>query len=238
MDLKEADILGEYIPEHWYYRTKSAAMKKLVADLGTVSILDVGAGSAFFSRALLECTAATEAWCVDISYTAEHEDQCNGKPIHFRRSVGRLECDLVLLMDVLEHVADDVGLLAEYVAKVPSGAHFLISVPAFQFLWSQHDVFLEHHRRYRLPQIESVARRAGLEVLKGSYFFGAVFPIAATLRLLERHRGTRDHQPASQLKRHSRMVNATLAGLSTLELPLLPFNRCAGLTAFCLARKP
>src|SRR5690606_39490226 len=86
MDLKEADILGEYIPEHWYYRTKSAAMKKFVADLGTVSILDVGAGSAFFSRALLECTAATEAWCVDISYTAEHEGQCNGKPIHSRRS--------------------------------------------------------------------------------------------------------------------------------------------------------
>ncbi|MFV3413763.1 class I SAM-dependent methyltransferase [Pseudomonas nitroreducens] len=238
MDLKETDILGEHIGEHWYYRSKCAAMQKFLADIRPTSILDVGAGSGFFSKALLEQSDARSAWCVDISYGQDSDDLVSGKPIHFRRSVTQLDTDLILLMDVLEHVDDDVGLLADYVSKVPSGANVLISVPAFQFLWSDHDVFLEHKRRYRLHEIESVARRAGLDVVRGSYYFGAVLPIAASLRLLERGRGKTQRQPRSQLKRHSPLINGTLKALSTIELSALGFNRLGGLTAFCLARKP
>lgn len=238
MDLKETDILGEHIGEHWYYRSKCAAMQKFLGNIRPTSILDVGAGSGFFSRALLDQSDARAAWCVDISYPQDSDEQVGGKPIHFRRSVDQLDTDLMLLMDVLEHVDDDVGLLADYVAKVPSGANVLISVPAFRFLWSNHDVFLEHKRRYRLHEIETVAQKAGLEVVRGSYYFGAVFPIAASLRLLERCQGNQQRQPRSQLKRHNPLVNGTLKALSTLELPVLGFNRFAGLTAFCLARKP
>lgn len=238
MDLKETDILGEHIDEHWYYRSKCAAMQKFLGDLRPTSILDVGAGSGFFSRALLEQSSAGAAWCVDISYPQDSDDQVGGKPIHFRRSVEQLNTDLILLMDVLEHVDDDVGLLADYVAKVPHGASVLISVPAFQFLWSDHDVFLEHKRRYRLHEIEAVAQMAGLEVLRGSYYFGAVFPIAAGLRLLERCQGKNQRQPRSQLKRHHPLINGALKALSSIELPILGVNRFAGLTAFCLARKP
>ncbi|MCL6690045.1 class I SAM-dependent methyltransferase [Pseudomonas sp. R3.Fl] len=238
MDLKETDILGEHIADHWYYRSKRAAVQQFLGDIRPSSILDVGAGSGFFSRALLAEGSAGEAWCVDISYPADSDASEAGKPIRFRRSVDRLDSDLVLLMDVLEHVDDDVGLLRHYVEKVPHGAHFLISVPAFQFLWSDHDVFLEHKRRYRLTDIERVAEQAGLEVLKGAYYFGGVFPIAATLRLLERLRGGAARQPRSQLKRHNGVVNAALQAVSMAELPVLRFNRVAGLTAFCLARRP
>lgn len=238
MDLKETDILGEHIADHWYYRSKRAAVQQFLGDIRPSSILDVGAGSGFFSRALLAEGSAGEAWCVDISYPADSDASEAGKPIRFRRSVDRLDSDLVLLMDVLEHVDDDVGLLRHYVEKVPHGAHFLISVPAFQFLWSDHDVFLEHKRRYRLADIERVAEQAGLEVLKGAYYFGGVFPIAATLRLFERLRGDAVRQPRSQLKRHNGVVNAALQALSMVELPVLRFNRVAGLTAFCLARRP
>lgn len=238
MDLKETDILGDHITEHWYYRSKQAAVQQFLSDIRPSSILDVGAGSGFFSRALLAGGCADEAWCVDISYPSDSDASEAGKPIRFRRSVERLYCDLVLLMDVLEHVDDDVDLLRHYVEKVPRGAHFLISVPAFRFLWSDHDVFLEHKRRYRLGDIERIAEQAGLEVLKGAYYFGAVFPIAAALRLLERIKGGAERQPRSQLKRHSGVVNAALQALSMAELPILRFNRVAGLTAFCLARRP
>jgi hypothetical protein len=141
-------------------------------------------------------------------------------------------------MDVLEHVDDDVGLLADYARKVPSGARFLISVPAFQFLWSGHDVFLEHKRRYRLNQIEDVVERAGLTVELGTYYFGGVFPIAAAIRLVNNciHRGSK--QPRSQLSLHHPVINGTLAAMSHAELPLMTHNRLAGLTAFCLAGKP
>ncbi|MFZ4286382.1 class I SAM-dependent methyltransferase [Variovorax sp. HJSM1_2] len=235
MDLKETDILGEKIGEHWYYQSKAKAVKNLLSNINTSTILDVGAGSGFFSKHLLAHSAAKEAWCVDISYAHDSDSSEAGKPVHFRRSIDSSNADLVLLMDVLEHVDDDVGLLTDYVSKVAKGTYFLISVPAFKFLWSEHDVFLEHKRRYRLSQIENVAQSSGLTVKHGAYYFGAVFPIAATVRLVGNLFHKESTQPRSQLKMHQPMVNATLAALSNAELPLMKKNRLAGLTAFCLA---
>ena len=238
MDLKETDILGDNISQHWYYRSKAKAMTKLLGKKQPSTILDVGAGSGFFSRHLLSNSVAQEAWCVDISYEDDSDALEAGKPVHFRRSIEQIDADLVLLMDVLEHVDDDVGLLNLYANKVPRGAQFLISVPAFQFLWSSHDVFLEHKRRYQLDQIEDVTRRAGLTVLRGAYYFGGVFPIAAAIRLPERRSADGNTPARSQLAMHSPIVNSALVTLCNLELPLMRFNRTAGLTAFCLAEKP
>jgi 2-polyprenyl-3-methyl-5-hydroxy-6-metoxy-1,4-benzoquinol methylase len=236
MDLKETDILGDDISQHWYYRSKAKAMTRLLGKTQPSTILDVGAGSGFFSRHLLDNSTARDAWCVDISYDSDSDAVQNAKPVHYRRSIDSIDADLVLLMDVLEHVDDDVGLLSSYVNKVPRGARFLISVPAFQFLWSDHDVFLEHKRRYQLNQIEAVTRRAGLTVKKGAYYFGSVFPIAAALRLTPRTSAS-NMTARSQLSKHNPLVNGTLAALCSFELPFIRFNRVAGLTAFCLAEK-
>ncbi|WP_312976158.1 class I SAM-dependent methyltransferase [Stutzerimonas nitrititolerans] len=235
MDLKESDILGADIGRHWYYRSKARAMTSLLEGYEAQRILDVGAGSGFFSRHLLGHTEAREAWCVDISYEAESDSSEAGKAVYYRRAVEQLDADLVLLMDVLEHVDDDRGLLREYVAKVPIGSRFLITVPAFQWMWSGHDVFLEHKRRYTLAQLERVVRDAGLKVRGGHYYFGAVLPLAAMLRLGERLRGP---QPASsQLTRHSLLSNTLLSSLCGIERPFMRFNRAGGLSVFCLAEK-
>ena len=109
-----------------------------------------------------------------------------------------------------------------------------MTVPAFGFLWSGHDVFLEHKRRYTLSGIEQTLRDAGLEVVKGTYYFGLVFPLAAAVRLATRG----DTQPRSSLKKHGALTNGLLAAACTAELPLFPINRLAGLSAFVLAKKP
>lgn len=189
MDLKESDILGDSIEDHWYYRSKAKAMRRMLGTLTPATILDVGAGSGFFSKYLLSQTSAQTSWCVDTSYESEfdsHGRNEDKKTIHFRQSINSVEADLVLLMDVLEHVDDDVGLLQEYMTKVPENTHFLISVPAFHFLWSGHDVFLEHKRRYTLKQLECTIEKSGLSLIQGSYYFGLVFPIPAITRTLQR----------------------------------------------------
>jgi SAM-dependent methyltransferase len=234
MDLKEEDILGADIGRHWYYRSKAAALRRMVGGLGPRRILDVGAGSGFFSRHLLAGSAAQSALCVDIGYASDRDDSESGKPVLYRRDTGPTDCDLVLMMDVLEHVDDDRGLVRHYAAKVPPGAHFLVTVPAFRFLWSGHDVFLEHKRRYRLGEIEAAVRDAGLDVVRGAYFFGSVFPLAAAVRLATRGRSA----PRSSLKKHDPLINGLLSGICAAELPLFPVNRLAGLSAFVLARKP
>jgi SAM-dependent methyltransferase len=234
MDLKEEDILGADIGGHWYYRSKAAALRRLVAPLRPQRLLDVGAGSGFFSRHLLTEGSAQSALCVDVGYERNRDETLGGKPVLYRRDCGPTDCDLVLMMDVLEHVDRDAGLVRHYADKVSSGAHFLVTVPAFRFLWSGHDVFLEHKRRYTLPEIETTLRDGGLTVVKGAYFFGFIFPLAAALRLATRG----DTQPRSSLSKQGALANGLLTGACAAELPLFPLNRLAGLSAFVLARKP
>lgn len=238
MDLKESDILGADIGRHWYYRSKAKAIARLLSGLTPSIILDVGAGSGFFSRVLLSNTSAQQAWCVDINYEGDSESLVFGKALHFRRSIDSIDADLVLLIDVLEHIDDDVGLLCDYVKKVPSGARFLISVPAFRFLWSGHDIFLGHKRRYVLQEVEQVARSAGLKLICANYYFSIVFPIAAAVRLAGNFLQRNQLKAQSQLSRHHVFVNETLAAMCWIELPFMRINRLAGLTVFCLAEKP
>ncbi|WP_089728830.1 class I SAM-dependent methyltransferase [Candidatus Thiosymbion oneisti] len=271
MDLKEASLLGPELTDHWYYRSKAAAMMKLLPAPAPAVILDVGAGSGYFSRYLLRRTTATVAWCIDTGYDSDADTEEAGKAIHYRRSLEdvaedterrplppspqslsrpgegllrhppleRVSVDLVLLMDVLEHVDDDVGLLTDCVRKVPGGARFLVSVPAFRFLWSGHDEFLGHQRRYTLDELQAVVRRAGLRVRQGAYYFGLVFPLAAAIRLADNWLRRPGGKPAhSQLRRHGRLVNETLAAICKAELPLLSLNRVVGLSAFCVAERP
>ena len=236
MDLKETDILDVDIATHWYYASKAKAMTHLLKETMPSRILDVGAGSGFFSRYLLAHTAAEEAWCIDISYGVDSDQSESGKVVHYRRSIDVVNADIVLLMDVLEHVDDDVALLKEYVSKVPHGSQFLITVPAFQFLWSGHDDFLEHKRRYTLKQLQEVVRIAGLDIKHGAYYFGMVFPIAMTIRLVQRVSSNRK-TARSQLTKHHPVLNLVLKLLCYAELPFMNFNHIAGLTVFCLAAK-
>lgn len=236
MDFKELDILGSDIDHHWYYASKARAMMHHIGATVPEKILDIGAGSGFFSKYLLKNSTAREAWCVDIAYEYDHDTQLDGKKIHYRSSIAPMEADLVLFMDVLEHVDDDVGLLRRYVDMVPPGANFLISVPAFQMLWSPHDEFLEHKRRYALRQLEEVVGKAGLDIKHSAYGFGMVFPIAAATRLIQRL--AKPRSPRSQLVRHHPVVNTLLKALCDFETPFLRRNRAVGLTVFCLAQKP
>lgn len=81
--------------------------------------------------------------------------------------------DIVLLLDVIEHIADDEMFLHSlYQSKMLSeSVQLLITVPAFQELYCSHDTFLAHYRRYNLKQLRSVIEGAGFEVLEQGYFF-------------------------------------------------------------------
>lgn len=243
MDLKEEALLGDQVREHWYYRAKLAALLQATAGVTPCTVVDVGAGAGFFSRALLEAGRVEKAICVDPGYPADRDEQVAGRPLLFRRTLddqgvdGHVDAGLVLLMDVLEHVEDDAGLLREYVAKVSPGARFLVTVPAFQWLWSGHDVFLEHYRRYTLPGLEAVLRSTGLRIDFGSYYYGAVLPIAALFRLGRRLLGDRGQAPKSDMRRFGPVLNGVFMGACRAELPFLRMNRIAGLSVFALATK-
>jgi SAM-dependent methyltransferase len=237
LDLKELELLGPGIHAHWYYRAKAAAVLRLLGPEPASRILDIGAGSGFFSRTLLERTTAAEAWCVDTSYPADSDDDESGKPVHYRRALASPPADLVLLMDVLEHVDDDGQLLGEAVAQTRQGGRVLITVPAFQWLWSPHDEFLGHRRRYTLDQLHEVVEQQGLQIERSAYFFALTLPLAVATRMVARYLPG-NSGPRSQLRRHHPVVNRLLLALCQAELPWFAHNRVGGLSALCLARRP
>ena len=222
---------------HWYYRSKAAALSHYLAGESFARILDVGAGSGFFSRHLLLTTHASEAMCVDPNYERDWDEEVNGKPLKFRRSASDYVPNLILMMDVLEHVDDDLALLRAYTDAAPAKTRVLVTVPAFAFLWSRHDVFLDHKRRYTLAHLRTVMEGANLSILGLSYFFGLVFPLAVAVRFLDRFK-TPKAAAQSGLKSHHPIIDVTLETLCLIERPWMKFNKLAGLSVFCLARKP
>ncbi len=237
MDLKEEDILGPAIKDHWYYVAKGKALRSILGGQAVPEVLDVGAGSGVFTRQLIDAGLAERGVCVDPGYPGDHAETHNGHAIAFRQHVDAVPQKLILMMDVLEHVDDDLGLLREYSDRMPADARVLITVPAFRFLWSGHDVFLEHRRRYTLAEVEGLVNKAGLKVLAGRYFFGMLFPVIAALRLVGKLRfkaGTMEAK--SDMKVMPPMVNRALTAVHGIErAALFPINRLAGLSVFCLA---
>ncbi len=95
--------------------------------------------------------------------------------------------DLVLLLDVLEHVLDETQFLAPIVAhrNIRPQTVFLVTVPAFGFLFSTHDAFLKHYRRYTVGSLTRRLRQAGLEPFDRGYFFFSLFMVRCVRRVLE-----------------------------------------------------
>ncbi len=237
MDLKEEKAIGGDPGAHWYYIAKGRALKGLLGRKSGATILDVGAGSGVFSKMFVADGVADSAVCVDPNYADDFLGRRRTDNISFVRAVDKVEADTVLMIDVIEHVDDDVALIRDYADKAAPGTRFLISVPAFQFLWSSHDEFLEHRRRYTLASLERAVEEAGLAPLKMRYFFGLLFPAVAALRMAEKKP---DGPPqASQLKPAPDWLNNALIAVHDVErYALFPLNRVAGVSAFCLAEKP
>jgi len=238
MDLKESDLISEDIDNHWYYFSKANALVDYIGKNNHRSVLDIGSGSGFFSKFLLRNTALKDAWCYDINYNQSEDVDYFGKKIYFRKSIEELNVDLILLMDVLEHIDDDLEFLKSFVRSSKKGTQFLISVPAFMFLWSQHDVFLEHKRRYRIKDLNLLVERSGLKINKSAYFYCLVFPIAAFIRVFSKIFNFNGVDIKSDLKKHSALTNGLLKILCYVDRRFIfAHNRYVGLSIFCLAEK-
>lgn len=106
--------------------------------------------------------------------------------------------DLVALFDVIEHIEDDCRVLSETKRILKPDGQVFISVPAYQFLWSQNDRVAHHLRRYTSGQLSKVLADAGLEPQKLTYFntflFPLILPAVLVLKLKEMIFGLPDGQ--------------------------------------------
>jgi len=96
--------------------------------------------------------------------------------------------DLVTALDVIEHNEDDVGMLVEMERVLKPGGHVLVSVPAFQWLWSPNDDLNAHVRRYTAGQVKTKLHEAGFTPLRATYTNCLIFPLAAAMIVVSKRR--------------------------------------------------
>ena len=245
MDLRELDT--NITIDHWYYQSKFLAAKDLLIRSATwpsnskekVVLGDIGAGSGLFTKAFHEEFPIPNktAYAVDLFYPDDMIGNVNG--VKFVREIPQGVCPShLLLMDILEHIEDDLDLLKKYVDMSIPGSVFVITVPAHRALWSDHDEFLDHKRRYTLPEIEQVAIDSGLEITKSRYFFAAILPIVFIARKI--------YEPVLKylkiykyqgMKQPNLVVDFLLKKLLKVEISLGRANRFVGLTCMVVAKK-
>jgi hypothetical protein len=228
MDLIESGINNPI--KHWYYNHKFSFIKKfgLIDPINTISLVDIGAGSALFSRELIRLKLIEKAVAVDTGYLEDLYDRT--ERIHYCRSSSYEDFTHFLLTDVLEHIDQDEDFLSNIVAQSQTESKFIITVPALMSLWSDHDVFLKHFRRYTKSELISLAEKSGLEVVLIRYIYSTVFPIAYAQRKFSRR-----NSGGSYMKQDSRLVSSILrlALIPDRWISQLPF----GVSLFMVAKK-
>jgi hypothetical protein len=228
LDLKELDLVNPY--SHWYYQSKLAAVKRAADPYLNSSkrMVDVGAGSGFFGEALVNNQPQIKLVCVDLNYPDSSKEK-NG--VLYQNSPKGCDADIYLFIDVLEHVNDDTDLLLTYFNQAKVGSVFIQTVPAFQFLWSGHDVFLEHIKRYRRRELVSVNRHVGLKIVRSGYLFSTIFPLVVIARKFSFSKST-----GSDMKNFSPFVNSILKLATSFEHKFSR-NRFFGLSVIVVSQK-
>jgi SAM-dependent methyltransferase len=216
--MEERAYLEMYEQEdrHWWFRGRRALIWALLSRIELPqkpTLLDAGCGT---GRNLVEFGTLGPATGVDPS--ADAVEFCRRRGIENVRCAG-LEAlpfesgqfDLLLACDVLEHIQDDMGALAELRRVASDGAHLVITVPAYQWMWTEHDVQLHHVRRYTYRIMRDRVLASGWDVVHATYFNSILLPVVAAARLAARRSSRRGH---TDLDRTPSLLNGAL------ELPL------------------
>ena len=149
---------------------------------GDFQVLDVGCGDGFISQELSKDGRIGFITGVDIHLSDRQISEMlfmENKVIYHNNydHLKREYYNVILLLDVLEHVEHDKLYLLDITSKYMAGGGYLvITVPAFPFLYGSHDRFLKHHRRYTRTQLFGLIHSANLECLSSGYLFFSLLP--------------------------------------------------------------
>jgi len=210
--------MARHARTHWWYVGRRALVQETLRrlDIPPGVALDVGCGTGDNMDAIA-LAAGRPVVGTDLSVHAlQHATRghtlialAEGLPV----ASGR--CGLVASMDVVEHLDDDLVGLREYRrVLVPRGV-LLLTVPSYQWLWSEHDVRAAHRRRYRVRGLVSVVEQAGFEVLHTTYYNSFLVPPAAALRRTPLRRLVKATD--EEVGNTSPLVSKVMTGLSTAE---------------------
>jgi hypothetical protein len=257
MDLVEARARNfEAGSRHPWERARLALIGRLVARHLTLqpgdAVLDVGCGDTFVVEGLAQAYPAVRFYAVDSAFTDEliatYRARLKVPNVSLFASLDAVRLDrpasLVLLMDVIEHVPDDVAFLTDLCARPCIGdrTRLLITVPSYQTLFCSHDRFLGHYRRYSSRTLGRLLDAVRLVPIEAGHLFASLLPVRVLQVLRERVAGSRDAPSDLATWRGGESKARALAAMLTLDGRLGLFLvrvgvRIPGLSNFAICRK-
>jgi SAM-dependent methyltransferase len=219
------EVMAAESDRHWWYRARWELVRELLADRvppGATAV-DVGCGTGEVLHLLREAGARRVVGS-DLSTEALHHAAARGH--RERLLVSRAErlplpdgcADVLVSLEVIEHLDSDLAALREYRRVLRPGATLLVTVPAYESLWGEHDDWAGHRRRYGAGQLARSVRRCGFRVVRTSYYFSFLVPPAFLVRRtpLGRFVASTDEAASS-----SPLADRVLSGAARAERALL-----------------
>lgn len=245
MDRSIRSFFEERYEDHWYFTARATILSVFIrrfappADAGTVADVGAGTGKILFevkgkARAVALEAAADLARAGAGRYRLPYVIGSLSEGVPFRRDA----LDLLLALDVLEHLDDDRRTLGELFAALRRGGRLVISVPAFRWLWSRHDDLHHHRRRYSRQGLVDVLESAGFVCERVTYYNTLLFPVVCLSRALERV-SARWAGAATDYDRAPGVTGRLLGWLFRQEARMV--TRCrlpVGVSLLAVARRP
>lgn len=176
---------------HWWFRARRRILASVMESLQlseNAEIVDFGCGTGGMMQVLARFGRVTgvddaplaREYCARRGFSSVLTPEAWADTNH--------TYDVITAFDVVEHVDDDVDLLDRLRQRLGVGGHLVVTVPAYQWLWSEFDEMNHHRRRYTRGRLEKTLGRAGFMVERSSYFQSLLFPPMALVRLLDKIR--------------------------------------------------
>ena len=221
------DRMARHARTHWWYEGRRRLVGQVLeARLARdATVVDVGCGTGD-NLPLFDGLTSGPVGAVELSaHAIRHAPRSDGGARATIALAERLPyrtgaADLLASMDVIEHLDDDAVALAEYRRVLRPGGMLLLTVPAYQWLWSRHDVTAAHRRRYGQRHLAAVVEAAGFVVERVTGFNSFLVPPAALLRRTPLRRLSRA-EADDDLGESTPALSRAIAGLGTAERRLL-----------------
>jgi SAM-dependent methyltransferase len=224
---------------HWWFRMRERwvlqALRETRPPTGWNSILDVGCGDALFFDSLAEFgdVEGVETSREIVNPANPHFPKIHIGPFDNSFQPGK-QYSLLLLLDVLEHIPDPADALRRCVSVLKPGGTLLITVPAFNLVWTNHDVINHHVTRHRKSTLFPLLQQAGLKIEDSAYWFQWIFPVKLAERFVEKL----FRLPPSNPPIPPPFINRALCSLCSLEHSILgPLHLPFGTTLFVRCKK-
>lgn len=154
--------------------------------------IDIGAGDMFFDKYLMHHYKSYTLKAVDIGYGTDKVDlvKHSSKRVQLftdLKEIGECHADFALMLDSLEYMPDEADYIFQLSEKVRRGGYLFFAMPAYQFLFSQHDVNVKTLRRYSKKEFEEIIDHVpGVSIVKERYFYSSLFFVRLMQKYLVR----------------------------------------------------